>query len=54
MKLYDINYTELSDGTVLAQWKDSSDDESYMSPTYQKLFKNLDAAIAYIDEENQI
>lgn len=52
MRYYDVNYTALSDGTVLVQYRDHADDDNTIQPTYQALRRDMDSAITYIDNLN--
>jgi len=52
MKYYDINYTSLSDGTILVQYRSHDDDDNSIQPTYQALRRDMASAISYIDKLN--
>jgi hypothetical protein len=52
MTYYDINYTSLSDGTILVQYRSHDDDDNSIQPTYQALRRDMASAISYIDKLN--
>ena len=52
MRYYDVNYTTISDGNVLVQYRDHEDDDNSIRPTYQSLRRDMNSAIQYIDNLN--
>ena len=52
MRYYDFNYTMLSDGSVLVQYRDHTDDDNSIRPTYQALKREIASAIEWADSLN--
>lgn len=52
-KFYDVEYSQLSDGTIYVMYRSHDDDDNRYKPVYTALKQDMATAISYIDNLNK-